>query len=183
MFHKDSCSKLAATYSNDFTLLTALDYGIESFHDINRIVLLEGQDKTRFDHAGFMVKERMPASTSELVQLVRHLSIGTLQSTSAICSASVRGHRLQPVEAASDDVAYSYIKSGNRYLLISLSGGTSYGKEYQDSGAMCSVGIRQVVTLGPENEGQAEVVVKSHVSETQAVQTAVKQSSSSPNRT
>lgn len=173
LFHEDSCSKLAATYSNDFTLLTALYYGIESFHDINRIVLLEGQDKTIFEdinHAGFMVKSRMPTSTSELVQLVRHLSIGTLQSTSAICSDSVRGNRLQPVEAASDDVSYSYIKSGNRYLLISFSGGTSSGKEYQGSGAMCSVGIRQVVTLGPENKGQEEVVVKSQVSN-MAVQT------------
>ncbi|WP_250238714.1 hypothetical protein [Cardinium endosymbiont of Oedothorax gibbosus] len=133
LFHKDACSKLEATCTNDFTIFSVLDYGIKAFNGMSSIVLLESrQDKTRFEdvnHAGFMVTKRTPASTSELVQLVRYLSTNTVHSTNEICSASVCGNRLQPAASPSDDAAYLYIKHGNRYRLISLNNSASSVKE------------------------------------------------------
>lgn len=97
------------------------------------------QDKTRYEdinYAGFMVPERRPASTSELVQMVRHLSQNTMPSTNLFCAASVCGNALQPTAGALGDAAYFYIKNDNRYRLIPLSNSSSFVQGYQDSGAI-----------------------------------------------
>lgn len=169
LFHKDDHSRLKVTCTTDFTTLNALDYGIQSLNDAenisseNGIVLLQDSvDKERLEninYAGFMPTTCISACMSNLVKLVRHLSTNTVQSTNAICPASVCGNRLQPAASRSGDAAYGYIKHGNRYRLIPLSNSASSVKEGEDGEAMHRRVMEQVVASSPRQMSQEGVVV------------------------
>lgn len=153
-------NRLRATCATDFTILTASEYGIQSFNDIGGlssekgIVLLEEHlDKTKLEnmhHAGFM----LTASMCHLIECIRHLLTNSVQSTSMMGAALVCGNRLQPAASISGDAAYGYIRNGNRYRLIPLRTCTSPVQECPYGGA-----IRQVVESSPSKMPQAVVSV------------------------
>lgn len=160
LLDRNDHNRLHATCATDFTILTALEYGIQSFNDIdcisieNGIILLEEHlDKTKLEnmhHAGFI----LTASTRNLIECISHLLTNSVQSTSMMGAALVCGNRLQPAASTSGDAAYGYIRNGNRYRLIPLRTCTSPVQGGQYGGA-----IRQVVESSPSKMPQAVVSV------------------------
>lgn len=160
LLDRNDHNRLHATCATDFTILTALEYGIQSFNDIdcisseNGIILLEEHlDKTKLEnmhHAGFI----LTASTRNLIECISHLLTNSVQSTSMMGAALVCGNRLQPAASTSGDAAYGYIRNGNRYRLIPLRTCTSPVQGCQYSGT-----IRQVIESSPSKMPQAVVSV------------------------
>ncbi|TSJ81236.1 MAG: hypothetical protein NMK33_01865 [Candidatus Cardinium sp.] len=151
LLDQDGRSRIRATCTTDFRLFKLSDYGVAPLDGTNSLALLEGsQDKKRFEalyHAGFMVTKRMPASTSALAQLIRHLSTNTLQHTDMVCSALVSDNSLQP-KNKSANIPYCYIGNGWRYRLMPLNNGLCAGYCYHH-GAIDRRAAQKVDGLNP----------------------------------
>ncbi|WP_419241528.1 hypothetical protein [Cardinium endosymbiont of Nabis limbatus] len=168
LFGKDGCSKLAAaTCAEDFSIFNASNYGIASVYDAEHLSSEGGiklvQDKfnkakfENIDHVGFMGTTSTPVFTSELVQLVRHLSTNMVQATDIITSALVCGNRLQPAASLSGDVAYCYIRYRNRYRLIPFNNSASSVKGDEGNGPIYSGVMEQVACPSPRQTLQEDV--------------------------